>query len=75
MSSDLISWFRFFFNYMFNVFYSFKVPGTNIRLLYLLILASLVGIMISLFRRMLLQPTYNSRNSRSDRGSSGGESN
>lgn len=74
MSSDIISWFRFFFNFIYNVFYSFKVPGTNIRLIYLLILSSIVGIMISLFRRMLLQPTYDNKNSRSGRGSAGGES-
>lgn len=63
MSSDLMQWFSYFFTFCYNALYSIKFPGTNIRMIYILILTSIIGIMISLFRRMLLQPTHKERNS------------
>lgn len=56
MSSELVAWFQWFFPYMYNVFYSVKMPGTNIRLIYFFILFSLMVLVINLVRRMLYQP-------------------
>lgn len=75
---DLSNWFKFFFKFAYNALYSIKFPGTNIRMIYLLILASVLNIIIVLFRRMLLTPTskakgYLSKAGNQNRKSSGGD--
>lgn len=64
MDSGIFEWFGFFFNFIYNALYSIKFPGLGIRMIYVLILASLLYLLFGIFRRLLFSPLKGGRNAR-----------
>lgn len=72
MSSELVTWFSYFFRFIYNALYSVNMPGFNIPLLYFFIMFSVLFMLFNIFRRLLFSPHKASRNASVKR--SGGES-
>lgn len=53
ITSDFVQWISFFLNFMFNVFYSVKVPGLNIRLIYFLVLVFVAGVAFTIINQII----------------------
>ena len=56
MLSDFGLWVDYFLRFMYDTFYTIKIPGLNIPILYFFVIVSTLGIVIRVFQRILFDP-------------------